>query len=112
MRTTSIARQPLAQLARELAAWAHLLRSGGLRRGDGPDDPGQDVRASDELERFREPAKAIIIWLELCGRDADAAEVDDAMAGCARSRDDSTRANWSLSLRSAPASTCPLSNCS
>jgi hypothetical protein len=31
------------------------------------------------LERFREPAKAIIIWLELCGRDADAAEVDDAM---------------------------------
>lgn len=32
------------------------------------------------MERFREPAKAIIIWLELCGRDADAAEVDDATA--------------------------------
>lgn len=54
----------------------------GLRhRSEGWDDPGQDVVAADELERFRGPAKAIIIWLELCGRDADAAEVDDAMAG-------------------------------
>jgi hypothetical protein len=81
MSTSGLACEPLAQLARDLAAWTDVLRGRGLRRrGEGPDDPDQDVRASDELERFREPAKAIIIWLELCGRDANAAEVDDVMA--------------------------------
>jgi Asp-tRNA(Asn)/Glu-tRNA(Gln) amidotransferase A subunit family amidase len=81
MSTSSLAREPLAQLARDLAAWTDVLRGRGLRRrGEGPDDPEREVRASDELERFRDPAKAIIIWLELCAHDADAAEVDDAMA--------------------------------
>lgn len=74
-------REPLAQLVGDFTDWVSILRRVGLRhRGEGPDDPDQDVCASDKLERFREPAKAIIIWLELCGRDADAAEVDDAMA--------------------------------
>lgn len=81
MSTASLAREPLAQLARDLAAWDDVLRGRGLRRrGEGPDDPNQDVRASAELEPFREPAKAIIVWLELHRRDADAAEIDDAMA--------------------------------
>jgi hypothetical protein len=81
MSTTSLAHEPLAQLARDMAAWAEILRALGLRRrGEGPDDSGRDVRASGELEQFRSPAKAIIVWLELHGRDADAAEVDDAMA--------------------------------
>lgn len=75
-------REPLAQLARDLARWTSVLRRVGLRhRGEGPDDPDQHVRASGELERFRDPAKAIIVWLELRDRDADAAEIDDAMAG-------------------------------
>lgn len=74
-------REPLTQLVQEFADWVSILRRVGLRRRcEEPDDPDQDVRATDELERFREPAKAIIVWLELCGRDADAAEVDDAMA--------------------------------
>ncbi len=74
--------EPLAQFVRDLAGWVSVLRQTGLRRRDeGPDDLEQAVRATDELERYRAPAKAIIIWLELCGRDADAAEVDDAMAG-------------------------------
>lgn len=73
-------REPLMQLVQDFTDWVSLLRRVGLRRRDeGPDDPGQDAPASDELEQFRAPAKAIIIWLELCGRDADAAEVDDAM---------------------------------
>lgn len=73
--------EPLTQFVRDLAGWLTLLRQRGLlRRGEGPDDPDQDVHASDELEQFRGPAKAIIVWLELHGRDADAAEVDDAMA--------------------------------
>lgn len=73
---------PLAQLVVGLSDWVGVLQRFGLRRrGEGRDDPDGDVRASDALERFREPAKAIIIWLELCGRDAAAAEVDDAMAG-------------------------------
>jgi hypothetical protein len=81
MGTSSLAREPIAQLARDLAEWVDGLQRIGLcRRGEGADDPGQRVRASDELEQFRAPAKAIIIWLELRGRDADAAEVDDAMA--------------------------------
>jgi hypothetical protein len=81
MSRTSLAGEPLAQLARDLAKWTSVLRRVGLRRrGEGRDDPDRDVRASDDLEEFREPAKAIIIWLELHGRDADAAEVDDAMA--------------------------------
>lgn len=81
MGTASLSRAPLARLARNLSAWTDVLRSNGLRRrGEGPDDPDQAVRASDEVEQFRAPAKAIIVWLELCGRDADAAEVDDAMA--------------------------------
>jgi hypothetical protein len=74
-------REPLTQLRRDVGEWIDFLRRSGLPRwGDGPDDPDQDIRASEELERFRAPAKAIIIWLELCGRVADAAEVDDAMA--------------------------------
>lgn len=74
-------REPLTQLVQDFTAWASELRSIGLRcRGEGPDDSDENVRASAELERFREPAKAIIIWLELSGRDADAAEVDDALA--------------------------------
>ncbi|MBI5866111.1 MAG: hypothetical protein HZB38_16705 [Planctomycetes bacterium] len=82
MSTTSLTGEPLAQLARGIASWSDVLRGSGLRRRDeGTDDHEQYVRAPDELEQFREPAKAIIIWLELCGRDADAAEVDDAMAG-------------------------------
>lgn len=73
-------REPLTQLVQDFIAWVSMLRGVGLRRrGKGRDDSDRDVRASDELERFREPAKAIIIWLDLCGRDADAAEVDDAM---------------------------------
>ncbi len=73
-------REPLRQLVQDFTDWVSTLRRVGLRRwGEEPDDADQDVRASDELERFRGPAKAIIIWLELCGRDADAAEVDDAM---------------------------------
>lgn len=73
--------QPLAQLVRDLGDWIDVLYQAGLRRrGEGPDDPDQDVRASEELEQFREPAKDIIVWLELHGRDADAAEVDDALA--------------------------------
>ncbi len=74
-------REPLTQLVQDFTAWDGILRRVGLRRrGEALDDPDYDVRASDELGRFREPAKAIIIWLELRGRDADAAEVDDAMA--------------------------------
>lgn len=73
--------EPLTRLVQDFNDWVSILRRVGLRhRGEGPDDPDRAVRASDELERFRAPAKAIIIWLELCGRDADAAEVDDAMA--------------------------------
>jgi len=73
---------PLTQLVLELNAWVETLGRFGLRRrGEGPDDPDCLVRASDELEQFREPAKAIIVWLELRGRDADAAEADDAIAG-------------------------------
>jgi|GEM_PF-2197077 hypothetical protein len=74
-------REPLTQLVQDFNAWVSTLQRVGLRRrGEGPDDPDQDARAFDELEQFREPAKTIIIWLELCGRDAEAAEVDDAMA--------------------------------
>jgi hypothetical protein len=74
-------REPLTQLVQGFTNCVGTLRQSGLRRRvEGPDEPGQDVRASDELEQFREPAKAIIIWLELHGRDADAAEVDDAVA--------------------------------
>lgn len=81
MGTSSLARKPLAQLVRDLAGWVSILRRVGLRRrGEGPDDPDRDVHAPDELEPFRAPAKAIIVWLELRGHDADAAEVDDAMA--------------------------------
>ncbi len=73
-------REPLTQLVQDLTYWISTVERVGLRRrGEGRDDADRDVRASDELERFREPAKAIIIWLELCGRDADAAEVDGAM---------------------------------
>lgn len=73
-------REPLTRLVQDFTAWVSILRRVGLRRrGEGPDDPDQNAAATRELERFREPAKAIIIWLELCGRDADAAEVDDAM---------------------------------
>lgn len=73
--------QPLGRLPHALRAWGEALqRTGPHRRAEGSDDPDQDVRASDELERFREPAKAIIVWLELRGRDANAAEIDDAMA--------------------------------
>lgn len=72
---------PLTRLVLQLSDWLELRRRVGLRRrGEGADDPDQDVHASDELEQFREPAKAIIVWLELRGRDVDAAEVDDAMA--------------------------------
>lgn len=74
-------REPLTQLVRDLSDWISVVKRIGLRRrGEGPDDPDRNVRASDELERFREPGKAIIVWLELCGREAEAAEVDDAMA--------------------------------
>lgn len=77
----SRSREPLTQLVRELTDWISILRRVGLRRrGEGPDDPDRDVGASAELGPFREPAKAIIIWLELRGRDADAAELDDAIA--------------------------------
>jgi len=73
---------PLTRLVLELNAWVETLGLFGLRRrGEGPDDPDCLVRASDELEQFREPAKAIIVWLELRGRDEDAAEADDAIAG-------------------------------
>ncbi len=73
--------EPLTQLVRDLAEWLAVLRRFALRRrGEAPDDPDRDVRASDESEQFRAPAKAIIVWLELHARDADAAEVDDAMA--------------------------------
>ncbi|MBI5864559.1 MAG: hypothetical protein HZB38_08635 [Planctomycetes bacterium] len=79
--TESGPREPLARLVRDLADWGGVLRQSGLRRrSEGPDDPDQGVHASEEMEQFRAPAKAIIVWLELCGRDADAAEVDDAMA--------------------------------
>jgi hypothetical protein len=67
-------REPLTQLVQDFIDWVRILRRVGLRRRGGrPDDPDRDVRASDELERFREPAKAIIVWLELHGSDADAA---------------------------------------
>lgn len=73
--------QPLTQLVSDLGNWVGILHRVGLRhRGEGLDDPDRDVRASDELEQFRVPAKAIIVWLELRGRGADAVEVDDAMA--------------------------------
>jgi len=73
--------QPLTKLVSDLGHWLGRLNREGLRRrGEGSDDPDQVVTASVELEEFREPAKAIIIWLELRGRDTDAAEVDDAMA--------------------------------
>lgn len=73
--------QPLTQLVSDLGRWISRLNREGLRRpGEGPDDPDQTATACAELDPFREPAKAIIVWLELRGRDADAAEVDDAMA--------------------------------
>ncbi|HRX83505.1 MAG TPA: hypothetical protein P5572_00640 [Phycisphaerae bacterium] len=66
----------------ELYDWIGRVRGSGLLlRREGFDDPAQAVRAVDELGQFREPAKAIIVWLELHGRDTDAAEADDAMAG-------------------------------
>jgi hypothetical protein len=74
--------QPLTKLVSDLSRWISVLTRDGLRRrGEGSDDPDQSVTTCAELERFREPAKAIIVWLEVRGRDADAAEVDDAMAG-------------------------------
>jgi len=98
--------EPLTQLVQDFTAWVGILRRVGLRRrGEGADDPDRDVRASDEIEQFRAPAKAIIVWLELCGRDADAAEVDDAMAAL---RD---TANSGPCSTNAPASTCPGSIC-
>jgi hypothetical protein len=75
-------REPLTQLVRDLSDWISAVKRLGLRRrGEGPDDPDRGARASDELGRFREPTKAIIVWLELHARDTDAAEVDDAMTG-------------------------------
>jgi hypothetical protein len=72
---------PLDHLVSGLAECANTLqRSGLVRRGEGPDDPSQPVRACDEIEQLRQPAKDIVVWLELRGRDADAAEVDDALA--------------------------------
>lgn len=72
---------PLARLVTRLHDWVATLRRFGLvRRGVGPDDPDQPVAAIAEFEQFRQPAKDIIVWLELRGRNIEAAEVDDALA--------------------------------
>jgi len=72
---------PVARLVRARGECAStLLRVGLLRDGEGPDDPSQSVSATSEVEQFRQPVKDIIFWLELRGREVDAAEVDDAMA--------------------------------
>ncbi len=82
---------PLDHLVSCLRDWLDVLQQTGLWcRGEGPDDPDQIVPASEEVEQFREPAKAIIVWLEMRGRKGDAYEVDDAMAalqGAARQYD-------------------------
>ena len=73
---------PLARLVSQLHDWvATLHRIGLVRGGEGPDDPDQPVSAISELEPLRQPAKDIILWLELRGREIEAAAVDDAMAG-------------------------------
>lgn len=72
---------PLARLVSQLHDWvATLHRVGLVRRGEGPDDPDQPVLATSEVEQFRQPAKDIIVWLELRGRYIEAAAVDDAIA--------------------------------
>lgn len=82
VKTQGEPQQPLTQLVSDLGRWISGLNRDGLRRrGEGSDDPDQTATVCAELEPFREAAKAIIVWLELRGRDADAAEVDDAMAG-------------------------------
>lgn len=49
-------REPLMQLVRDLSDWISVVKRIGLRRrGEGPDDPDRNVRASDELERSRRP---------------------------------------------------------
>jgi hypothetical protein len=72
---------PLKQLMQELNEWVGVVERIGLRRrGEGPDDPSEVISATSELERFHEPAKAIVIWLELRGREAVAREIDEAMS--------------------------------
>lgn len=72
---------PLARLVSQSHDWvATLQRLGLVRRGESPDDPSQPVSATSEVEQFRQPAKDIIVWLELRRREIEAAEVDDALA--------------------------------
>jgi len=72
---------PLARLVSRLHDWVATVRRFGLvRRGAGPDDPSQPAAAVAEVEQFRQPAKDIIVWLELRGREIEAAVVDDALA--------------------------------
>ncbi|MBD3291350.1 MAG: hypothetical protein GF393_00390 [Armatimonadia bacterium] len=72
---------PLTRLVIGLKGCADTLQRFGLTRaGEGPDDPSQPISATSELEQFRQPAKDIIVWLELRGREVDAGEVDDAMS--------------------------------
>lgn len=72
---------PLARLVTRLHDWvAALHRVGPVRRGEGPDDPDQPAAAVAEVEQFRQPAKDIIVWLELRGCSIEAAAVDDALA--------------------------------
>lgn len=72
---------PLARLVSRLHdSVATLHRIGLVRRGEGTDDPDQLAAAIAEFEQFRQPAKDIVVWLELRRREIEAAEVDDAMA--------------------------------